>query len=130
MQPTARPFRASCRIVSSADPPPGSTGLLRPPRRPCRGVTVMGAVISGGRRSSQSELADPDRGVVEDGAPVGVAGLGAGERVDADAPHEVAIRPDPFDDHDTPLLARAGLRVRDHLAALVAEHDRGTGWGT
>ena len=37
--------------------PPPASPALRPPRRPCRGVTVMGAVISGGRRSSQLAVA-------------------------------------------------------------------------
>ena len=49
---------------------------------------------------------DPDRGVVEHGAAVGVAGLGAGQRVDADAALEVLVRPDPLDDDHAALLAR------------------------
>ena len=58
---------------------------------------------------------------MEDRAPVRVAGVTARQGIDADAVLEVLVGPDALDDHDTALLAGAGLDVDDDGSALVAD---------
>ena len=76
-------------------------------------------------RSRLGGLADPYRGVVEHRAAIGQPGIGADQRVDADAPDEGGVRPDALDhDHARAAGRRRASRGSATPPALVADSAR------
>ena len=75
-----------------------------------RASAALSAAARQRRLIGASGRAHPDRVVVEAAAAVGIAGLGADQRVDADAFLEGGVGPDALDDDDAALHAGEGPR--------------------
>src|SRR5258705_13131211 len=86
------------------------TRLLRV--RCCKGMLLLAFHAS-----------DPNRAVVKRRAAVRRAGVGADQRVDAEAAFECGVGPDRLHDDDAPLQAVESFGMQRDRAARIADFD-------